>query len=105
MAAVPAVLFSVGYPSTRHAPLHGIKLTHLLELTYTAADIRSAIPASGISISELLKAFGNRIKGGGRDPVERAKFITMVKTNSVYNNQDKLLRPKPAADGDVNMSG
>lgn len=75
------------------------------ELTYTAADIRSAIPASGISISELLKAFGNRIKGGGRDPVERAKFITMVKTNSVYNNQDKLLRPKPGADGDVNMSG
>lgn len=105
MAAVPEVLFSVSFlPQSLYCLVY-TQLTFFLELTYTAADIRSAIPASGISISELLKAFGNRIKGGGRDPVERAKFITMVKTNSVYNNQDKLLRPKPGADGDANMSG
>lgn len=74
-------------------------------LSYTEADVRAAIPAQGISIGELLKKFAGRIKEGGKDQVERAKFINIVKANSVFSGQDKLLRPKPSADGDVNMSG
>lgn len=62
----------------------------------TADEIAAAIPAEGIMILTLLKIFSGRIKGNGKDKEDREKFIKLVKENSVYNQEDKLLRPRPA---------
>ena len=83
--------------------MSNISLTLYAALPYTEADVRAAIPPQGISINELLKKFSSRFKGAGKDGNQ--KFINVVKANSVYNGSDKLLRPKPMADGDTNMSG
>ncbi|OQD80479.1 hypothetical protein PENANT_c035G02916 [Penicillium antarcticum] len=55
----------------------------------TPAEIHAAIPASGISSSELLKVFRPRIGENHR------KFIAIVKDVSVYGKEDRMLRPGP----------
>ncbi len=60
----------------------------------TAAEIAAAIPAEGIAIGALLKRFSGRIKGGGKEKADRERFIALVKENSKYSPEDKLLRPK-----------
>lgn len=62
----------------------------------TAEEVTAALPAEGIAISTLLKHFSGRIKGNGKDKEDREKFIKLVKENSVYSQEDKLLRPKRA---------
>jgi transcription initiation factor TFIIF subunit alpha len=58
----------------------------------TAEEIIRALPSTGISIKGLLAKFPGRV----RDE-ERSKFISIVKANSVYSPEDKLLRPKTVA--------
>ncbi|OBT92620.2 hypothetical protein VE01_09666 [Pseudogymnoascus verrucosus] len=59
-----------------------------------ADEIAAAIPAEGIAIGMLLKIFSGRIKGNGKDKEDREKFIKLVKENSVFSQEDKLLRPR-----------
>ena len=56
----------------------------------TAEEIIAALPPNGISIGNILKLFPGRIV----DKKHRERFIRMVKENSSYNPEDKLLRPK-----------
>jgi hypothetical protein len=56
----------------------------------TAEEIVAALPPEGISISALLKLFPGRVM----DKKDRERFIRIVKDNSSYNLDDKLLRPK-----------
>jgi hypothetical protein len=56
----------------------------------TAEEIVAALPPEGISISALLKLFPGRVI----DKKDRERFIRIVKDNSSYSQDDKLLRPK-----------
>lgn len=56
----------------------------------TAEEIIAALPPAGISIGDILKVFTGRIS----DKKDRERFIRMVKENSSYSPEDKLLRPK-----------
>jgi hypothetical protein len=58
----------------------------------TVEEVIAALPPTGILIGVMLKQFSRRIK----DKKDRDRFIKMVKENSVYNSEDKLLRPKAA---------
>jgi hypothetical protein len=56
----------------------------------TSEEIAAALPPEGISISALLKLFPGRVM----DKKDRERFIRIVKDNSSYSQDDKLLRPK-----------
>jgi hypothetical protein len=56
----------------------------------TVEEIIAALPPTGISIGAMLKLFPGRIS----DKKDRDRFIKMVKENSSYSPDDKLLRPK-----------
>jgi hypothetical protein len=56
----------------------------------TVEEIIAALPPTGISIGAMLKLFPGRIS----DKKDRDRFIKMVKENSSYSPEDKLLRPK-----------
>lgn len=56
----------------------------------TVEEIIAALPPTGISIGAMLKQFPGRIS----DKKDRDRFIKMVKENSSYSPDDKLLRPK-----------
>jgi hypothetical protein len=56
----------------------------------TAEEIIAALPPEGISIGNILKVFAGRIS----EKRDRERFIRMVKENSSYSPEDKLLRPK-----------
>ncbi|KAJ5534999.1 hypothetical protein N7527_001253 [Penicillium freii] len=58
----------------------------------TAGEIHSAIPASGILSSDLLKVFRPRI---GESKENHRRFIAIVKDVSVYGKEDRMLRPGP----------
>ncbi|KAJ5550726.1 hypothetical protein N7461_005424 [Penicillium sp. DV-2018c] len=58
----------------------------------TAGEIHAAIPAGGITSSELLKIFRPRI---GESKENHRKFIAIVKDVSVYGKEDRMLRPGP----------
>ena len=53
----------------------------------TVEEIIAALPPTGISVSAMLKLFPGRIS-------DKDRFIKMVKENSRYSPEDKLLRPK-----------
>ncbi|KAL2065680.1 hypothetical protein VTL71DRAFT_3350 [Oculimacula yallundae] len=55
----------------------------------TAEEVIAALPASGITLKELLKGFAGRIK----TDQDKKHFITLVKDNLKYGS-DKLLRRK-----------
>ncbi|KAL4959184.1 transcription factor IIF subunit TFG1 [Aspergillus stella-maris] len=56
------------------------------------AEIRAAIPASGILSTDLLKIFRPRI---GNSKENHRKFIAIVRDVGVYGKEDRLLRPGP----------
>ncbi len=56
----------------------------------TVEEIVAALPHTGILIGAMLKQFHGRIN----DKKDRDRFIKMVKENSSYSTEDKLLRPK-----------
>ena len=56
-------------------------------------EIKTAIPAGGISIQGLLKLFSSRIGDPKDNKMEKKAFIAMVKENLKYN-AEKLLIPK-----------
>lgn len=58
----------------------------------THAEIRAAIPPTGITSQDLLRIFRSRL-GGSKENNNR--FISIVKEISVYNKEDKTLRPGP----------
>ncbi|KAL4936990.1 hypothetical protein BDV06DRAFT_82639 [Aspergillus oleicola] len=56
------------------------------------AEIRAAIPPSGILSTDLLKIFRPRI---GNSKENHRKFIAIVRDVGVYGKEDRLLRPGP----------
>lgn len=54
-----------------------------------AHEVLAALPASGITLKELLKGFAGRVQSAE----DKKHFISLVKDNSKYG-PDKLLRPK-----------
>ncbi|KAI1332349.1 Rap30/74 interaction domain-containing protein [Xylariaceae sp. FL0255] len=60
----------------------------------TAEEIVDALPAlpNGIPISVLIKSFNNRIGKPGH--MNKKEWINLVKANSVFSQQDRLLRRK-----------
>jgi len=58
----------------------------------TAAEIRAALPATGISVNEMLKGFRTRLGEASEGKMSKADFIQLVKQNSKL--ADKLLYPK-----------
>jgi hypothetical protein len=56
----------------------------------TAEEIIAALPPEGISIGNILKVFSGRIS----EKKDKDRFISIVKANSSYSPEDKLLRPK-----------
>jgi hypothetical protein len=56
----------------------------------TAEEIIAALPPEGISIGSILKVFAGRIS----EKRDKERFIKLVRENSSYNPEDKLLRPK-----------
>ncbi|KAJ5639874.1 Transcription Factor IIF Rap30/Rap74 interaction [Penicillium longicatenatum] len=58
----------------------------------TPAEIHAAIPATGITIVELLRIFRPRI---GQNPDIHRRFTAIVKEVSVFGKEDRLLRPGP----------
>ncbi|KAL3420112.1 transcription initiation factor IIF subunit alpha [Phlyctema vagabunda] len=56
-------------------------------------EIIAALPATGISITDLMKLFAGRVGEKEGEQTSRKVFISMVKDNSAYG-ADKLLRPK-----------
>lgn len=63
-------------------------------MTYTAEEIKAAIPAKGVTIQDLLKVFAPKLKQGGKDLEDRKRFIDAVKANSWLDGATKLLFPK-----------
>lgn len=62
----------------------------------SSAEIRAAIPQSGIGSSDLLKIFRPRI---GDSKENHRRFIAIVKDVSVYGKDDRLLRPGVLKEG------
>ncbi|KAF7713546.1 Uncharacterized protein PECH_000564 [Penicillium ucsense] len=56
----------------------------------TPAEIHAAIPATGISSSDLLRIFRPRI---GESKENHRRFIAIVKDVGLYGKEDRLLRP------------
>jgi len=54
-----------------------------------AHEVLAALPASGITLKDLLKGFSGRVQS----EQDKKHFINLVKENSKYG-PDKLLRPK-----------
>jgi transcription initiation factor TFIIF subunit alpha len=55
----------------------------------TAAEIRAAIPPSGIKSNELIKMFQPRVLGNSK------QFIALVKDVAVFTKDNGLIKPKP----------
>lgn len=70
---------SVRTPSTASGPI-------------TAAEIRAALPATGISVTDMLKGFKSRLGEVSEGKMNKSEFIQLVKQNSRL--ADKLLYPK-----------
>ena len=58
----------------------------------TAAEIRAALPTTGISVADLLKGFKSRLGEAADGKISKPDFIQLVKQNSRLT--DKLLYPK-----------
>lgn len=61
----------------------------------TSAEIRAALPATGISVTDMLKGFKSRLNNSGETTegkMDKSVFIQLVKSNSKL--VDKLLYPK-----------
>ena len=56
----------------------------------TPAEIHAAIPATGITSSDLLRIFRPRI---GESKENHRRFIAIVKDVGLYGKEDRLLRP------------
>lgn len=56
----------------------------------TPAEIHAAIPATGITSTDLLRIFRPRI---GESKESHRRFIAIVKDVGLYGKEDRLLRP------------
>jgi SCA7, zinc-binding domain len=56
----------------------------------TVEELKAVLPPTGISIGAMLRHFPGRIS----DREDRDRFIKMVKENTSFSPEDKLLRPK-----------
>jgi hypothetical protein len=75
-------LASVSPPTSRPAAAKPVN-----QRPITVEEIIAALPPTGISVGAMLKLFPGRIS-------DKDRFIKMVKENSSYSPDDKLLRPK-----------
>ena len=55
----------------------------------TAEDIRSKIPPQGIRVGDLIKLYKGQVVGEHR----KAKFTKLMRENSKYDKETKLLKP------------
>jgi transcription initiation factor TFIIF subunit alpha len=56
----------------------------------TAAEIRTAMPPGGITLSELLKIFGRRVGDAAQGKMDKKQFIILVKQNTRMDANKRL---------------